>query len=211
MTNGEDFAVAVLAVLLFVPLFLLGRSGPLDFWWWMSGNIALLIALGIVMDKAYFPSLVSDIKSRAAWKIAAGISAAVLLYAVFFAGNALSRWILPFAGSNISRVYQFKEGASLVRLIPLLALLIGPGEEIFWRGFLQRRFQSRFGGMRGWFLATAVYAIVHAGSGNAMLVLAAAACGLFWGFLYLRFRSVLLVAVSHALWDVMVFILVPFH
>jgi uncharacterized protein len=44
-----------------------------------------------------------------------------------------------------------------------------------------------------------------------MLVLAAAACGLFWGFLYLRFKSVLLTAVSHALWDLTVFILIPFH
>jgi len=211
MTDGKDFAIAFLAVLLFVPLFLMGRIGPLDFWWWMSGNIALLIALGIAADKSYLPSLASDIRFRAAWKIAAGISAAVLLYGVFFAGNELSRRILPFAGPGISLVYQFKEGASLVRLVPLLALLIGPGEEIFWRGFLQRRFQSRFGGIRGWLLATAVYTIVHAASGNVMLVLAAAVCGLFWGFLYLRFRSVLLVAASHALWDLMVFILIPFH
>jgi membrane protease YdiL (CAAX protease family) len=44
-----------------------------------------------------------------------------------------------------------------------------------------------------------------------MLVLAAAVCGLFWGVIYLKTRSVLLVAVSHTLWDLAVFILVPFR
>jgi hypothetical protein len=43
-----------------------------------------------------------------------------------------------------------------------------------------------------------------------MLVLAAAVCGLFWGVLYLRTGSILLVAVSHTLWDIAVFVLFPF-
>ena len=60
-------------------------------------------------------------------------------------------------------------------------------------------------------LAAAVYAVVHAGSGNPMLVLAAAVCGLFWGYLYLRTDSVLLVAVSHTVWDLAVFVVFPFR
>ncbi len=42
-----------------------------------------------------------------------------------------------------------------------------------------------------------------------MLVLAAAAAGLFWGFLYYRFGSVLLNAVSHTLWDLLIFLILP--
>jgi len=42
-----------------------------------------------------------------------------------------------------------------------------------------------------------------------MLVLAAAAAGLFWGYLYHRFRSVLLNAVSHTLWDLVIFLVLP--
>jgi membrane protease YdiL (CAAX protease family) len=43
-----------------------------------------------------------------------------------------------------------------------------------------------------------------------MLILAAAVCGVFWGGLYLRFRSPLLNIVSHTLWDLLVFVILPF-
>jgi len=42
-----------------------------------------------------------------------------------------------------------------------------------------------------------------------MLVLAAATCGLFWGWLYLRFRSVIILVVSHVLWDLAIFLFAP--
>ena len=206
----RTFLAAFLAVVLFVPLFIYRAVGPLDFWWWMSANIALLLALSILLDKGYVPFLLADLRSRTVWKVGLGFLAAGLLYGIFFAGNWLSRQILPFAGSGISQVYHFKAGAAPLRVIGLLTVLIGPGEELFWRGFLQRRFQVHFGGLIGWLLATAVYAVVHAGSGNPMLVLAAAACGLCWGFLFLQTRSLLLVAVSHTVWDLAVFILFPF-
>ena len=206
----RTFLAAFLAVVLFVPLFIYRAVGPLDFWWWMSANIALLLALSILLDKGYVPFLLADLRSQSGWKVGLGVLTAGLLYGIFFAGNWLSRQILPFAGSGISQVYHFKAGAAPLRVIGLLTVLIGPGEELFWRGFLQRRFQVHFGGLIGWLLATAVYAVVHAGSGNPMLVLAAAACGLFWGFLFLQTRSLLLVAVSHTVWDLAVFILFPF-
>jgi len=58
---------------------------------------------------------------------------------------------------------------------------------------------------------TALYALVHVGSGNPMLVLAAAACGFFWGWLYMKTGSALLVIVSHTVWDIAVFLIVPFR
>lgn len=205
-----DLIVAASAVALFVPLFIFRSAGPLDFWWWMSLNIVLASGLGAVLDRAYFSLLRADLLSRPGKKILLGLLAAAALYAVFFAGNFLSRLVLPFAETGIGAVYGFKSGASLPRIVLLMALLIGPGEEVFWRGFLQRRWQARFGSGRGYLLATALYTAVHAGSGNVMLVLAAAVCGLFWGFLYRRTGSVLLVAVSHTVWDLAVFVAFPF-
>jgi membrane protease YdiL (CAAX protease family) len=206
----RTFLAAFVAVVLFVLLFIFRAVGPLDFWWWMSANIALVLALSLLLDKGYLPFLLADLRSRAAWKVGLGVVAAALLYGIFFAGNGLSRQILPFAGRGISQVYQFKAGAAPLRIVGLMLFLIGPGEELFWRGFLQRRFQVHFGTLHGWLLATAVYAVVHAGSGNPMLVIAAAVCGLFWGFLFLRTKSLLLVAVSHTVWDLAVFIVFPF-
>ena len=62
----------------------------------------------------------------------------------------------------------------------------------------------------GFALTALLYTAVHLSSGNIMLVLAAAVCGVFWGWLYLRFRSPILNIVSHTLWDLAVFVVFPF-
>ena len=90
-----------------------------------------------------------------------------------------------------------------------MALVIGPGEELFWRGFLQRRLQAQAGPGRGLVLATLLYAAVHIASSNPILVLAAFVCGLFWGLLYLRYQSMLLNMLSHLIWDLAIFLLLP--
>lgn len=208
--SRRPYLIAVLAAALFVPLFVVRGLGTFDFWWWMSADIAVLLVLTASIDRRQLAAIASDIVDRPAVKIGLGLLAAIGLYAVFFAGNILARRILPFAGAGISQVYGFKTGASPLRVIFLMALVIGPGEELFWRGYLQRNFQDRCGGFGGFLLATALYTLVHVGSGNPMLVLAAAVCGLFWGYLYLRTKSVLLVLISHTVWDLAVFILFPF-
>ena len=91
-----------------------------------------------------------------------------------------------------------------------MLLLIGPAEEIFWRGYVQRTLSARWGGNAGFAVATALYALVHAGSCNFMLVMAALVAGMVWGALYRffpqRFSAIIL---SHALWDAAVFIWFP--
>ena len=80
---------------------------------------------------------------------------------------------------------------------------------MFWRGYVQRRLTARLG-FWGVALSAMAYGVVHLASGNLMLIAAAFACGAFWGLLFLRFRSIHVNIVSHALWDVAVFILWPF-
>jgi membrane protease YdiL (CAAX protease family) len=201
--------LSLLAAGFFVPLFVFRRLGPIDFWWWMSANIAILVSLCFIRDKSYWPLLVKDFRERRTAKIVIGSLSALVLYLIFLAGNELSRSILPFAAEGIGKVYSFKHGASISRIVLLIVLLIGPGEEVFWRGYLQRQWSGRAGTLRGWLGAAIFYAAVHAGSGNIMLVLAALLCGLYWGALYARYRSLLLIAVSHTLWDVLIFLVFP--
>jgi hypothetical protein len=208
--TSQSILIALLAAVLFVPLFIFRSIGPVDFWWWMSFNLILLVGLSLAADKSFSSTVLSDLESMPARKVFLGILSALLLYGIFFAGNWLARQILPFAENGIGNVYSFKTGASPLRIVLLMVFLIGPGEELFWRGFLQRRGQALFGPVAGWLMSTSLYALIHAGSGNLMLVLAAGVGGLFWGALYLRYRSVLLVAASHTLWDILVFVVVPF-
>jgi hypothetical protein len=208
-SKNASFILGLLAAVLFVLLFALQRLGPVDFWWWMSANIALLVSLSLALDRSYFSFLVADFHSRRTKKILLGVLCAVVLYFIFYAGNYVSRTIFPFAFSGISDVYAFGGEASPLRVVLLLALVIGPGEEIFWRGFIQRHWQDRFGPLTGWLLAAALYSLAHLGSGNAILVFAALICGLFWGSLYLRYRSPLLNIISHTLWDILIFVVFP--
>jgi len=209
-SEKHSLVLPLLASGLFVPLFMYRSTGPLDFWASFSLNIVFLCGLALAVDPDYRPFLRSDLRKQTGLKITLGIASAILLYAVFFVGNIGLRHIWPSTGPQIGSVYGFKSGASTLRIAALLALVIGPGEELFWRGYLQRAWQTRFSGGAGWLLTAALYAAVHAGSGNPVLVLAAAVCGLYWGFLFRRYRSPLLVAVSHTLWDFLVFVAFPF-
>ena len=201
----------LLAILLFVPLFITRGLGPIDFWWWLSANLIILISIVFFMDKSWRLAIAQDMAGNIIFKIGLGVLSALLLYVVFFVGNFISRNIFTFAGSGIQDVYAFKMGISKFRIALLMIFIIGPGEELFWRGFLQRNLQIKAGKYLGFALATGIYTFIHLGSGNIMLVLAAGVCGLFWGYLYLRYNSMVLNVVSHTLWDVTVFLWLPFN
>ena len=202
--------LAGLAVVLFASLFATGGAGAFDFWWWMASNAAALTALSFILDRGYGPVLRADLRTGLAGKLAWGLASAAALYGVFWVGDHLSRaWFGAWAGDGIRRVYDFKHGAGLPRIVLLLALLIGPAEEIFWRGFLQRRLAWRYGRWAGFTIATALYSGAHLASGNAMLVAAAAVCGVAWGLIYLARGSVVLNVISHTAWDLAVFVLLP--
>jgi membrane protease YdiL (CAAX protease family) len=42
-----------------------------------------------------------------------------------------------------------------------------------------------------------------------MLLAAAGSCGVFWGAMFWRFRSIWPALISHAVWDVVIFVLLP--
>ena len=71
-------------------------------------------------------------------------------------------------------------------------------------------FGARGGGeTRAWLLSSLAYALVHVWAFNFMLLAAALVCGLFWGALYRWRKNLAPVIVSHAVWDVEIFILFP--
>jgi len=207
---ARSIGPVVLAAGLFGPLFILKRFGPLDFWWSMAVSVTAVAAAAFLTDGSYARILASDLRGGVVRKVILGIGSSALLYIFFLTGDFLSRTILPFAASGIDHIYSFKAGASAGRIALLMTLIIGPGEEIFWRGFLQRNWQAGFGKTPGFLAAAGFYTLVHLGSGNVMLIAAAAVCALFWGAIYTRYRSVLLVAVSHTIWDLAVFLIRPF-
>lgn len=212
MNAGRRFiaAAAAPALALYAGLFAARGLPGLDFWWWMSANVIGLTALGAILDRSFLPRLAADAVSRPIRKIGLGLLSALVLYAVFLLGNTALRRLYPGAAGQIASVYDLRDGAGPVRIVLLLALVIGPGEELFWRALFQANAVTACGAPAGLLLAACVYAGVHIAAANPVLVLAALVCGLYWGALYHRFRSPLLNAVSHTAWDLAVFVVAPF-
>ncbi len=143
--------------------------------------------------------------------ILTGILSAAVLYGLFALGNLLAPYIIPGAGTQVGGIYGLGTGTDRIYIFLLLCFITGPGEEIFWRGFLQENLMQRFGDLRGLVMGTLIYGGVHLFSMNLMLILAAWTAGAFWGALYLWKRDLGLVIVSHSLWSAFIFAVFPVH
>ena len=145
-------------------------------------------------------------KKRYLW---VGPVSALVLYGIFWIGKEVSAVIFQFASKEISSIYFNKTQLPTFVIRLLLFFVMGPTEEVYWHGFVQRSFSCRFGPTAGVLLTSAVYAVVHVVALNTMLFIAAAVCGLFWGWLYQREQSLIPVIISHSLWDLVIFVLFP--
>jgi membrane protease YdiL (CAAX protease family) len=128
---------------------------------------------------------------------------------MFWLGHVVSTHILPFAASQLDSIYTLRTGQNRWLIAMLLMFIIGPAEEIFWRGFVQKRLSKKYGPLIGFIVAAAVYTLVHVGSFNLMLIAAAGLCSVFWGLLFAVTGNVWPCIISHAVWDVVIFILLP--
>ncbi|MBR6280130.1 MAG: CPBP family intramembrane metalloprotease [Bacteroidales bacterium] len=206
-------AVAAAALLWFL-MFSPWTGGRLNFWLAMSASAVILTALALRFGPS--PAAGHENGAKCAWpvQVLAGVAIAFALWGVFWIGDKAAAWMFGFARPEVDAVYAMKEGSPAWMIALLLLVLIGPAEEYFWRGYVQRTLGRLLPGRRAadaaFLLTTAVYALVHLWSFNFMLVMAALVAGAVWGLIY-RLRPQLLPALilSHALWDALVFVLLP--
>lgn len=173
------------------------------------GNFWIKIGLSVVIICLYSlawqrPRIRFSLKS-----IAVGVISAVVLYGIFYLGNSLSPYFVEGAGSQVHGIYSLGTGSDKLLVFLLLLLITGPGEEIYWRGFLQHNLMKRCGDFGGFAITTAVYAGVHVFSLNFVLIMAALIAGAFWGGLYLWKRDLGAVIISHSLWSSFIFAVFP--
>jgi hypothetical protein len=138
-----------------------------------------------------------------------GVASAVGLYGVFQAGDRLARTIMPAGTEEIAAIYALRTMANRALITTLLAGVIGPSEELFWRGLVQHAFMERFGPLRGTAAGAAAYGGIHLGSGNLTLSAAAGVAGAYWGAEYAVRPRLGPLLVSHILWDIWIFLVQP--
>lgn len=133
--------------------------------------------------------------------VALGLLSAAGLYAIFQTGDRMARAIMPKGSQEIGDIYALRSLRPKSEIATRLATIIGPAEELFWRGFVQRRI-----GAPG---AALAYGGAHLVTGNATLIGAATVAGIYWGLLRAIGMSMPALITSHVAWDIWIFLLAP--
>lgn len=144
-----------------------------------------------------------------AWHVPLGLASAAALYGTFQAGDRFARRHVPSGEREIAEIYALRRLRPRGELAARLVAVIGPAEELFWRGLVQEALMARFGRWRGAALASVAYAGAHVVTGNFTLVGAAGVAGAHWCVLYALGVPIGALVVSHATWDVWIFLLQP--
>lgn len=158
-------------------------------------------------------SLIAEPKLRRARfgprEVAVGLGSASILYVIFQIGDRLTRLILPQGAAEIGAIYGLEKLRPRQELAARLAFIIGPAEELFWRGLVQARLMKQFGPLPGYALGTAAYGGAHLVTGNFTLIGAASMAGAFWGGLAALGVPLEALIISHSFWDVFIFLIAP--
>lgn len=143
------------------------------------------------------------------WHVAAGLASAALLYLTFQAGDRFARRFVPGGDRQIRDIYTLRTLRPRDEIALRLATVIGPAEELFWRGLVQASLMRLAGRWRGGALAALAYGGIHVVTGNFTLMGAAGIAGAHWCVLYSAGVPLGALIVSHVAWDVWIFLVQP--
>ncbi|CAM3683587.1 CPBP family intramembrane glutamic endopeptidase [Mesobacillus zeae] len=171
------------------------------FWYIFTASMLILISFSIIHE-----SIDDNLPALSYFTI--GILSGTALFLLFWAGNLVVDWTGLPLDRQITKLYRWFSPELAWHYIVLI-LIIAPGEEIFWRGFIQKRILESANASTSILVSALMYASVHFYSGQTALMLAALVAGLVWGSLYAWKRSIPLVVISHIVFDLLLFILFP--
>lgn len=174
-------------------LFALGRD---HFWPRAAAAGAVIGAYGLVAQRRRL----GDLFAFEPIDVVIGVVSAAVLWAVFWVGDRLVTRLLPRLSDEVDDLYAVRGETTAARM-PFVLAVIGPAEEIFWRGLVQQR--------AGIAVALVGYALVHLWERKPILLVAALVGGAFWGALFAWTGSLVAPIVSHLLWDLAIIVWFP--
>ncbi|WP_108670166.1 CPBP family intramembrane glutamic endopeptidase [Peribacillus acanthi] len=184
-------------------LFFCYQESPVVFWYLYTATSLFLISIAIISEN------IDDQLSIASY-LSFGVISGLLLYGVFWIGNfVVELGNLRYLSNQIAELYN-AYSPTMAWHFALLILIIIPGEEIFWRGFVQKRLYQYFSNPTFIILLSAVfYSLPLLYAQNLVLLLAGLVCGIIWSSLYHWKRSIPLVIISHLVFDLLLLKILP--
>ncbi|MBI2183510.1 MAG: CPBP family intramembrane metalloprotease [Thaumarchaeota archaeon] len=168
----------------------------------MASATMILLATTLVFNRRL------NLNAPRRW-LFSGFVSGFLLYGLFFVGYQFTRNLETFFG-GVSSIYLLKTGIDTYLIAFLLIFPIAPAEEIYWRGLIQKHFMQFFSPAMSLILSTVAYTLIHAFTLNPPLLVTALIGGLVWGYLYNASKSLSPGIISHVIFDLLVFVVVPF-
>lgn len=206
---GQSLAKPVagicIAAVLWTVMFSPWTAPYINFWIMMTCSGIVLTSYSTWASPGWWKDVTFDVSN-----IVLGVLLAVVLWGIFWIGDCLSSLMFDFARPQVDMIYGMKDGENPWILTGLMLLIIGPAEEIFWRGYIQNSLSKRWSPNIGFIVTTLIYGLVHLPKFNFMLIMAAFVAGFVWGLAYRFFPEKFgAIVISHALWDCAVFIWFP--
>ncbi|WP_019242504.1 MULTISPECIES: CPBP family intramembrane glutamic endopeptidase [Bacillus] len=172
------------------------------FWYLYTASILFCICFAIVIEgKKIHQSSINNMLF--------GVISGIALFAIFALGNYLIDLVnIKSISKDISQLYKLYSPSLLWHYLVLFIIII-PGEEIFWRGFIQKKISNHFQAKATVAISAIMYTLPMIYSQNYALILAGLVAGMVWAILYQWKNSLTLVIISHIIFDLFLLILFP--
>lgn len=192
----------VVVALSMVEMFTIPRS------YFILGSIASTVTMICVTVLLHRVDKPANFSGR---RLAIGVVTAIVLYFVFFLGNALIKNYSPLGmqPANETSIYGLFSSSPVLLLVAIF-VLDALGFESYFRGNLQRLFCSR---LRWWavFLPAVIDALIHFSSLNPLFPATTFVADCFWGLNYYYTKDIYSNYASHFVWDLLIFLVFPIH
>jgi uncharacterized protein len=176
-------------------------SNSTIFWYMYTFTTLIFMAIAFVQSR-----IEDDVQT---WEyIVFGIGYGTLTYGIIAAGFKL---FSLFTDQTALSVEDFLRdyGPITIWHYLLLMFVVAPGEELFWRGFVQQKLKTYMSPFLAVISASLLFGLSLSFSGFWLGVLAACFSGLIWGLLYEWKRSMPLIIIAHITMTILLFLILP--
>ncbi|WP_053590193.1 CPBP family intramembrane glutamic endopeptidase [Bacillus sp. FJAT-22090] len=171
------------------------------FWYFYTFTVLFLMSI------AFFYAKIDD-KIKTIEYILYGVGFGFLMYAIIAGGYKLLEWIPGISTTSVNQFFGNFAPTSIWHFL-LLLFIIAPGEEFFWRGYIQQQLKRWMTPSKAILASSVLSSLSFIFSGFWLGMLGAFICGLILGILYEWKKSMPLIILAHIILLVLLFLVFP--
>jgi len=199
---APHFRWAILIVAVYALLYF-AFSNEKVFWYMYTFTMLIFMAISFIIVK-----MEDEIQT---WEyLIFGIGYGTLTYGLIVTGHRFFSIFTDVASVSVDR-FLSDFGPTTVWHYILLILIIAPGEELFWRGFIQQKLKAYMSPFFAVLISSILFGLSMAFSGFWLGVLAAFISGMLWGVLYEWKKSMPLIIIAHITMITLLFLVLPLN